>query len=69
MSAPPQIMPSFLLFCVLDSSGPVTFASRSGVGVYSCILVWLATVFLCWTGGKGCRSLLIGIGSQFFGSS
>jgi hypothetical protein len=43
---------------VLDSDGPVLLL-RDRELASSAIIVWLATVFLWWIGGKGCPSDLI----------
>jgi len=47
-----------LTYCVLDYVGPVLLL-RDRELASSGIIVWLATVFLCWTGSKGCPSDLV----------
>jgi hypothetical protein len=47
-----------LTYCVLDSDRPVILL-RDRELASSRNLVWLATVFLWWTGGKGCPSDLV----------
>jgi hypothetical protein len=48
----------YLTYCVLGSDGPVILL-RDRELVSSGIIVWLATVFLWCTEGKGCPSKLV----------
>jgi len=56
--APSHIMSVVILFYMLVSGGPITFASRLK-SVSSCNLVWRDLVFLWCTEGEGCPSDLI----------